>query len=429
MRNLTTRLAIVTMISGGLAALGTTYAAHAAAATCHGQRATIVGKPNGTFRGTDHRDVIVTNGASGKAGGGNDLICITGDLPLTLDAGPGNDVVDARQLHILQTRAVVTLGAGSDHYRGNADADIVKAGPRRRPDTAHDVIITGAGSDVVTSGAPGRRNSDTIRTGPNSDTVTLSGLLGGAHVNGGRAHNYLRPYFGKPKGHMVFDLSGGPVKLGGRTVAYMSHFRDITFISPPSGGLTIRHGGDNATVRLENLLGPRVATYDVDVHLGRFSHLYSAPDVRLIGRVSAHRGQSRLELTDPSRKQATVDLDGWGTDDGHRSLRIHGFPYLIWRAAHAGITTAFQGTPAKDDISVAGQRSSDVMHGGDGDDALAGGYGSDHLFGDVGDDFLFGGFGKDSLDGGDGDDQLDGGPGTDRCSVELVTTSCELPLT
>src|SRR5690349_13426386 len=105
--NLPHRLAIVATLAAGLTAAGTTYDALALEpATCHGEPATIVGTPDGTFTGTDGRDVIVTNGASGKARGGADLICITGSTGAHIDAGAGKDVVDAGDLAISESTEV-----------------------------------------------------------------------------------------------------------------------------------------------------------------------------------------------------------------------------------------------------------------------------------------------------------------------------------
>src|SRR4051794_3176955 len=180
------RLAVVATMAAGLAVPATSYAAPAAAA-CHGKQATIVGKPGGRFAGTDHRDVIVTNGASGHSRGGDDLICITGHESSQVDAGPGRDVVDARAMDRPHTTfTVVVLGTGADRYHGSPGFDHVTAGaPDNRRDTAHDVIVTGRRMDEVTSGTQGHPNSDTVKTGPDRDTVEMLGIPVGAHVDGG----------------------------------------------------------------------------------------------------------------------------------------------------------------------------------------------------------------------------------------------------
>ena len=85
----------------GLTLLTPTHAATAAAAeTCQGVPATIVGTPEGRVVGTAGDDVIVSGGAwSVKAGDGDDLVCIPpmeGDLlgnVVQVDAGAGDDTV------------------------------------------------------------------------------------------------------------------------------------------------------------------------------------------------------------------------------------------------------------------------------------------------------------------------------------------------
>jgi Ca2+-binding RTX toxin-like protein len=85
----------------------------------------------------------------------------------------------------------------------------------------------------------------------------------------------------------------------------------------------------------------------------------------------------------------------------------------------AGVQTTIQGISASEDIAAFAFGGLGILRGAGGDDELSSG---------LGDDQLFGGQGDDTLLGGPGDDALDGGDGTDRCSVELVMTSCELPL-
>ena len=89
-------LSVIALVLVGLALpVGT---AEAAAPSCQGHRATLVGKPGQLFlNGTNHRDVIVSNGAGTvRAGGGDDLVCVTGATSGVED-GKGDDVIDARR--------------------------------------------------------------------------------------------------------------------------------------------------------------------------------------------------------------------------------------------------------------------------------------------------------------------------------------------
>ena len=433
-RTLTTRLAIVSLLTAGMAALGTTYDAQARqTATCHGQHATIVGKPGGTFRGTDHRDVIVTNGASGHARGGDDLICITGHQASRVDAGSGRDVVDARAVDITHSESTIAvLGTGADQYRGGRGFDNVAAGARdSRRDTAHDVIVTGRGMDEVWSGTQGHKNDDTVKTGLDRDTVEMFGIPDGAHIEGGRGADFLTPYVARPKGHLTFDIAGNRMKFEGRKASYVHNFYYLTFPYPPSGGLTIRHDNrDHGATYLRNQLGSANVTYHLDLSLGRDARLLSGPDARLVGRASARSSSSMstLQMTSHARHSASLDLDGWGTSDGHRSLHLSGFRWVTLFNSHDGVQTTIQGTSASENIGALAFGGLDIIRGAGGDDELSSGLGDDQLFGGAGDDILNGGDGDDVLDGGDGNDQLDAGDGVDRCSVELVTTGCELPL-
>jgi Ca2+-binding RTX toxin-like protein len=426
------RLAVVATVAAGLAVPATSYAAPAAA-TCHGKHATIVGSPGGTFTGTDHRDVIVTNGASGHSRGGDDLICITGHESSQVDAGPGRDVVDARAMDRPHTTfTVVVLGTGADRYHGSPGFDHVTAGaPDNRRDTAHDVIVTGRRMDEVTSGTQGHPNSDTVKTGPDRDTVEMLGIPVGAHVDGGTGANFLTPYVGRPNGNLTLDIAGNLMRFEGRKASYVHNFYDLTFPYPPSGALTIRH--DNRTqgyMYLRNQLGSANVTYHLNLSLGRDTRLISGPDARLVGRASARStsSTSTLQMTSHARHSASLDLDGWGTSDGHRSLHLSGFRWVTLFNSRSGVRTTIQGTIASEDIAAFAFGGLDILRGAGGDDELSSGLGDDQLFGGQGDDTLLGGPGDDALDGGDGNDQLDGGDGTDRCSVELVMTSCEFPL-
>jgi Ca2+-binding RTX toxin-like protein len=434
MPTLISRAVIASTVMAGLGLVGSTFDAQAAAATCHGQHATIVGKPNSTFHGTDHRDVIVTNGSSGRARGGPDLICITGHENSRVDAGPGRDVVDGRALATPSTLVTaVVLGTGADHYQGSPGFDYVTAGARdNRRDTAHDVIITGRRMDEVTSGTQGHPNNDTVKTGPDRDTVEMLGIPVGAHVDGGRGANFLTPYVGRPKGDLTLDIAGNVMKFEGRKASYVHHFYDLTFSYPPSGRLTIRHDNrDPGYTYLRNQLGTANVTYHLDLSLGRDARLHSGPDARLVGRASARStsSMSTLQMTSHARHSASLDLDGWGTWDGHRSLHLSGFRWVTLFNSRDGVQTTIQGTSASEHIAAFAFGGLDILRGAAGDDELSSGLGDDQLFGGEGDDTLLGGPDDDVLDGGDGDDRLDGGPGTDRCSAELVMTGCELPLT
>lgn len=156
----------------------------AAAETCHGQPATLVGTPGQDLVGTAGPDVIVTNGAMVvRALDGGDLICVTGQAR-HVNAGYGDDTVDAT---VRVGPGKTTLGWGSDTFTGGLGFDEVDAGGTEDPvvsdgawyDGEPDMIDTGKGGanvrsgedwastvgtndDVIVLGAPGPRRTNSV---------------------------------------------------------------------------------------------------------------------------------------------------------------------------------------------------------------------------------------------------------------------------
>lgn len=156
----TTTLTAATML--GLAALVPTASATAAAATCQGVPATIVGTPEGRVVGTAGDDVIVSGGAwSVKAGDGDDLVCIPpmeGELlgnVVEVDAGAGDDTVVSEGD---RNNSWVTLGPGVDTFRGGGWEDRVEA-------SFEDTVVADRGDDYVNYRIePGESLPDTVGT-------------------------------------------------------------------------------------------------------------------------------------------------------------------------------------------------------------------------------------------------------------------------
>lgn len=116
--------ALTVALAGG--ALLESVPATASGETCQGRPATIVGT-GADIQGTPGDDVIVT-GASRitYANAGDDLVCVTPSphTSLYVDAGPGDDVVDAT---ISTTPTVSQLGTGLDRYLAGPAYDEVRA--------------------------------------------------------------------------------------------------------------------------------------------------------------------------------------------------------------------------------------------------------------------------------------------------------------
>jgi Ca2+-binding RTX toxin-like protein len=136
--------------------------ATAAAETCQGVPATVVGTPEGHVVGTPGDDVIVSGGAwSVESGDGDDLVCIPpmeGDLlgnVVEVEAGAGDDTVVSEGD---RNNSWVTLGPGVDTFRGGGWEDRVEAG-------FEDTVVADRGDDLVTySIRPGEALPGTVGT-------------------------------------------------------------------------------------------------------------------------------------------------------------------------------------------------------------------------------------------------------------------------
>jgi Ca2+-binding RTX toxin-like protein len=168
--------------------------ATAAAETCQGVPATIVGTPEGRVVGTAGDDVIVSGGAwSVKAGDGDDLVCIPpmeGDLlgnVVQVDAGAGDDTVVSEGEH---NNSDVTLGPGVDTFRGGGWEDRVEAG-------FEDTVVADRGDDFVNySIEPGEdlpaivgstvadRSSGWIKVTAPGRSIAIDGKAGEVRVDG-----------------------------------------------------------------------------------------------------------------------------------------------------------------------------------------------------------------------------------------------------
>src|SRR6478735_7591944 len=110
------------------AALLAPTSASAAPTTCQGRPVTLVGPGDAAkvLTGTEGNDVIVTEGALRVlALGGDDLICVTSGLQPSVDAGAGNDSVDASAD---DGGSLTALGEGDDRYVGSSGLDVVDTG-------------------------------------------------------------------------------------------------------------------------------------------------------------------------------------------------------------------------------------------------------------------------------------------------------------
>ena len=410
----------------GLALLVPT-GAQAAAETCRGLPATVVGAADQRLVGTEGPDVIVTNGAQSlTALGGNDTICVTG-TPVTagqaiidLDAGEGDDYVEAS----VQGRGTATvLGAGADTFiSGNGAGHSVYAGTSRLASStdieADDVRIT-LGNASVTSGQPNTENRDTVAI--NDGTVVWSGRSTGSGpvTAAGRGNLVL----GGITGSTIIDARSGTATSESTSLAFTG-FTGFTF-SGGTAGDTLTFRGTGADERLE-VFAPDGVERDVTMRGGDDFYGTNGTGTRS-SKARGGGGRDELLLALPTY-DVTADLDGGRAvarkGRTKKIVKTTGFEDLSLTARRGLV----DGTPASEQIIVAacrvnisGDRGKDFLAATDElDDVwpvrdcsrysayLSGGRGKDMLFGGPGNDRLIGGAGRDTLDGGSGRDVCQG---------------------
>ena len=154
----------LTLLALTVACLGVPPTAAAAAPTCQGERATLVGKPDSVIEGTSRRDVVVTNGASyTRTYGGDDLVCVTrGGTYNEVDTRGGDDTVV-----VLAARGRVAMfaGTGADVFRGGPEKDTFLS------NDGGDDVRTGANADEVELDTSGGRSN--VDLGDGRDTLTV----------------------------------------------------------------------------------------------------------------------------------------------------------------------------------------------------------------------------------------------------------------
>jgi len=426
--------------------VGSFEVAQAEGETCHGQPATIVGKPGADVEGTEGPDVVVTNGALRTSTlGGDDLVCVTGGADLEdwdtphVQVEEGNDEVDGTAT---QTEHLfVDLGPGDDRFTGGPAGDGVGAADHwdvsGSPDAGTDTVMTGAGNDNVTTGgrwsAPDR---DDIDLGPGADYVTLQGAIDPAHpVFGGDGSDQIELTRGALRHALVLDNAVGQARRAGVVVMAWSGFERFRITSigpwePPSfiggsGGESVKTyvpltsadmggGDDRLNLELQDALVDRAsyvggagADY-VILYAGAGSQAWRVdldlPRGRLMFQREREGQRVRARVREFERyRLSSVRLDVRGSA---------GSDHVQW----LGCRGVVDGGPGKDlieEFSMAdagcgygGVEATEVVRGGRGDDTLRGSRYPNVLL------------------GGPGDDVAEGRGNTDRCVAE-TERSCE----
>ncbi|MDZ5664094.1 calcium-binding protein [Nocardioides sp. S-58] len=395
----------------GLALLAPTTSATAAAQTCRGEAATIVGT-GARITGTEGRDVIVTATAGVvDARGGDDLICVavtdTSSNALSVAAGAGADVVDTTATS--GTYYVSSeLGPGTDSYFGGSVNDTVYGGDRAAPqtDTEADTIDTGAGGDGVFTGSPGTPNRDVVRLGDGPDQLYLGApaLAADAVVDGGAGGDALRLAAGD--GDLAVDMVLGTFTTAAGTASFGSFEAIDLSVGDGTVGYRGTEGPDDLDVQ------PVDGTPVLQVATGGGDDSVSvAPATIAAGsRFDAGAGQDDVVAATRTGRLA-VDLPG-------DLLAVDGVEVPARGVEHAWLlapTVAMTGDADDNDLTWTGCDA--VLRGGPGDDSLRWAYDllfESYEFDCVGDASVDGGDGRDTVRGNSGDDRLIGGPGRDQ---------------
>jgi hypothetical protein len=406
----------------GLALLAPTQAT--AAPTCQGQAVTVDGTGAAAVNGTEGDDVIFSDNATAvNALGGDDLICIGGHTSPFVNAGAGNDVVDATAA--LGGTSTI-LGDGDDTYLGSAASDDVVAGATSNRDTGRDVIDTGgrgARSDVVDSGEGGRSNPDQIRGGwMRLEWMGFAAL--GSRADGGEGSLFEMSYPNTPR-NLSIDIETGylmagsyyRLELSGFTDFYVRGYRQLrTFTF--TGSDRDEHVSVWNTSRRTRL---RIAAGGGDdaVEIGDFAR-----------RSRFSGGDGRDYIYPASRSRIGLDLGREHLTAGAGGKAVHapanGFEDAIVTSPAVTLT----GTARHNTFEVSACRATVLGLGGrDRISAATGAWGIKHIecpqrrmrfLGGPGGDVLAGSKGPDVLIGGPGRDTADGSLGRDACEAEKV---------
>ncbi|WP_299931168.1 calcium-binding protein [uncultured Nocardioides sp.] len=425
--------------------------AAAAAETCRGEMATIVGT-GPTVTGTEGRDVIVTGSATSvDALGGDDLICVAiigspNANVLDVDAGTGADVVDTTAMgggYYVAT----TLGAGTDTFVGGRTGDTVWAGDGSwdgaGTDTEIDQIDTGTGRDSVLSGTPGTANHDVVRLGDGDDDLTLGSpaLAADALVDGGAGEDGLTlrtqdddvtldvpsSTFTSAAGTAAFSgFERSSIVAGSGTVTYRGTDGDDTFDVHPQGGtptlrVTTGAGDDGVTVEPATI----TAASSIDTGAGDDKVVAAtqtgslAIDLPRDVLTVAGAEVPAVGVEDAWLLAPTVAMTGDGQDNEltwsgcDATLRGgEGDDSLAWNYDY--LFEAYEFDCAGGKATMNGGDGGDYLRPAGGDDRLVGGRGHDKIFGRGGDDTIRGSAGNDTLDGGEGRDDVRGQQGRDK---------------
>jgi Ca2+-binding RTX toxin-like protein len=309
-----------------------------------------------TVNGTNGADVF---GAAGDAGGVNVFgLAAAVNLfnaevvndRLVLNAGGGDDVINASSLEADGVQLTLNGGLGNDVLIGSEGDDLVLGGD------GDDTALMGAGDDTFVWN-PGDDN-DTIEGQDGFDTM----LFNGSNVT------------------ELVDIWA----IGGR-VLFTRNVANVAMDLNDVEAIRFRALGGQDTIVVHDLGGTDVSTVDIDLAGANGSADNQADTIVISGT----NGDDVIQLVSSGN---TVTVYGLGA-----TITIANFD--------ANDRIVINGLSGDDVIEASGLNLgiNFTADGGDGDDILVGGDGNDILLGGAGDDVLLGGPGLDTLDPGAGD--------------------------
>lgn len=381
---------------------------------------------------------------------------LAANLPLTINAGGGNDTVTGPTVATGALEIIggdgddlLTGGFGADTIQGGADDDRIigfRGGDTMQGEGGNDVLVWnngdgsdgmdgGAGADEIeVNGAPTAGDDFRITAGPgatdvrfdrvnlgpfglnisSSERLTVNGL-GGDDAVAATPATGTRILLTANGGTGADVLSGtpGPDLLnGGDDADILSGLGGDDRVVGDRGGDAMNGGDGDDTLVWNNGDGSDAMNGDAGVDRVEVNGAPVAGDIFTIAPNGARAKFDRTNLgpfsLDIGSAEA-LDVNGLGGDDDFTAL--------------AGISSLLA-------INADGGSGNDALDGAEGDDTLLGGSGNDAINPGTGSDIADGGEGDDTLLGRDGQtDLLRCGTGTDSAQTDLpgvdALTGCE----
>ena len=386
-------LAIIAAVS--LLSTAAPQVSAAAARSCFGKSATIVGTGTADrLHGTARADVIVARGGDDHITGAaaNDRVCGNrGDD--TLVGGKGDDRIKG--------------GPGQDSLSGRTGNDVLDGGSGQA-DAARFRLATKAVTASLETNTASGEGSDTLTGieylwGSNfNDTLTGSNGDSGNYLVGAAGDDVIA---GLDSSDRVAGGMGNDTLDGGGGLDLLDH----QTLSGP-GPIAVDFPGGTVTGLGSDTIANFEGVNDTPAD-DTFQGDASSHNFLLSGGNDTADAAGGNDLVVGGGGDDTLD-GGPGTD----FLSFLASPIPVTVDLQAG-TSSGEGTDTATDF--------EVVFGSPYDDVLDGSNSDNFFFGQGGNDVIRGFAGSDHLEGGVGTDDLDGGPGNDTCLEGETIANCE----